>query len=91
MIINKNNRPSSDMFRPHGWKPRKSRSSAMSSRIDEDIPGNDSGKAEDDEVVAAQRAEALNNLLSSRNDRETKSTEAKVIHTLQPTNLPPKK
>ncbi|GBB85553.1 hypothetical protein RclHR1_12040005 [Rhizophagus clarus] len=70
IIINKDNRPSSDMFRPHGWKPdllRKSRNSArssiMSSRIDEDIPGDDFDEIEDDdEVVAAQRAEALNNL-----------------------------
>ncbi|CAI2178463.1 1096_t:CDS:2 [Funneliformis geosporum] len=67
--INKNNRPSSDMFKPR--KPELSRksknsfvSSIMSSKIDEDIiPGVEEEEFdENDEIVAAQRAEALNNL-----------------------------
>ncbi|CAJ0907437.1 6377_t:CDS:10 [Entrophospora sp. SA101] len=70
--INKNNRPSSDMFRPHGWKSGvKSRgsvrSSIMSSRIDEDIVPGESDEEYDtkDGEVAAARAEALNNLTKS--------------------------
>ncbi|CAG8613961.1 8022_t:CDS:2, partial [Funneliformis mosseae] len=70
MVINKDNRPSSDMFKPRGWKhdlSRKSknsmRSSIMSSKIDEDILGVEEEEFdENDEIVAAQRAEALNNL-----------------------------
>ncbi|RIA96933.1 meiotic cell cortex C-terminal pleckstrin homology-domain-containing protein [Glomus cerebriforme] len=85
MIINKNNRPSSDMFRPR--KPdllRKStrnsaRSSIMSSKIDEDIPGDEFDEIEeDDEIVAAKRAEALNNLTKPKRS-SSRSTLSKQL------------
>jgi hypothetical protein len=82
MDINKNNRPSSDMFRPRGWKPRKSRHSSMMSikKFDEDISGEEEEEIEDDETVAAQRAEALNNLTSSRSSKSPRLSKDKIIN-----------